>query len=127
MNKTRRVKIVTGLKCNIRCVFCYYRDNLNAPNRSITEICDDIRYAYRHGIREIDFSGGEPTVHHDLANLITEAKSIGMKKVCVITNGWRLAEAGYLHSLRNAGLDEVLFSVHGSSALIHDELTGTPG
>src|SRR5512139_330929 len=28
MVKTRRVKIVTGLKCNIRCVFCYYQDNL---------------------------------------------------------------------------------------------------
>ncbi len=127
MSKTRRVKIVTGLKCNIRCVFCYYRDNLDAPNRSFAEIRDDLRYAFRHGIREVDFSGGEPTVHPDLPALIAEARVVGMERVCIISNGWRLADKDYLASLKASGLDEVLFSVHGSHDVVHDELTATPG
>jgi molybdenum cofactor biosynthesis enzyme MoaA len=127
MEKTNRVKIVTGLKCNIQCVFCYYRDNLTAPNRDFAAIVHDLNYAFRRGIREVDFSGGEPTIHSELPELIRTAKSIGMEKVCVITNGLRLSSRSYLHSLKEAGLDEVLFSVHGPSAQIHDEITRCPG
>jgi molybdenum cofactor biosynthesis enzyme MoaA len=127
MEKTKRVKIVTGLKCNIQCVFCYYRDNLKAPNREFNEIRRDLLYARRHGIEEIDFSGGEPTVHQELPQLIAEAKKVGMKKICIISNGWRLADLPYLRSLKAAGLDEILFSLHGPTAEIHDALTATPG
>jgi len=127
MEKTRRVKIVTGLKCNIQCVFCYYRDNLKAPNRPHAEIIKDLSYAWKRGIREVDFSGGEPTMHPDLPSLIAGAKSLGMERVCIISNGWRLADRTYLKSLRTAGLDEILFSVHGPDETIHDSLTSTKG
>jgi len=127
MEKTKRVKIVTGLKCNIKCVFCYYRDNLDAPNRTVVDILADVSYAYRNGVREIDFSGGEPTIHPDLPKLISAAKQLGMERVCIITNGWRLAEHGYFLELKNAGLDEALFSVHGASAEVHDQLTAVSG
>ena len=127
MEKTRRVKIVTGLKCNIQCVFCYYRDNLKAPNRSFEEIVSDLKYAYRHGVREVDFSGGEPTIHPDLPRLITTAKQIGIEQVCIISNGLRLAKPDYLEQLKASGLDEVLFSVHGSHPGIHDEITQVAG
>jgi MoaA/NifB/PqqE/SkfB family radical SAM enzyme len=120
---TRRVKIVTGLKCNIQCVFCYYRDNLNAPNRTIEAIRKDIGYAFSHGVREVDFSGGEPTVHKQLPELISYAKSIGMERCCIISNGVRLADASYLCALKESGLDEILFSLHGPDAQTHDEIT----
>lgn len=127
MQKTKRVKIVTGLKCNIQCVFCYYRDNLKAPNRKFEEIKKDLLYAKKHGIFEIDFSGGEPTIHPDLPKLISEAKNMGMEKVCIISNGWRLADKAYLKLLKDSGLDEILFSVHGPTEKIHDSLTNTSG
>ena len=124
---TKRVKIVTGLKCNIQCVFCYYRDNLKAPNRTFDDIRLDLLYAQKHGIQEIDFSGGEPTLHPDLSKLISEAKSLGMRKVSIITNGWRLADRQYLQTLKVAGLDEVLFSVHGPDSDTHDSITRVSG
>ena len=127
MAVTKRVKIVTGLKCNIQCVFCYYRDNLHAPNRTFEEIRRDLLYARNRGILEVDFSGGEPTVHPDLPRLIEEAKSIGMEKVCIISNGLRLSNRDYAAGLRSAGLDEILFSVHGSGEKTHDEITRIPG
>lgn len=127
MERTRRVKIVTGLKCNIQCVFCYYRDNLNAPNRTVEHIQHDVAHAYRHGVREVDFSGGEPTVHGDLPSLIEYSKKIGMERCCIITNGLRLADRPYMQTLVDAGLDEVLFSVHGPDAQIHDEITQRAG
>jgi len=127
MKVTKRVKIVTGLRCNIQCVFCYYRDNLKAPNRKFEEIRRDLLYARNRGITEVDFSGGEPTVHPDLPRMIEEAKSMGMERVCVISNGLRLSSRDYTATLKNAGLDEVLFSVHGSREGIHDGITRIPG
>jgi sulfatase maturation enzyme AslB (radical SAM superfamily) len=127
MELTKRVKIVTGLKCNIQCVFCYYRDNLHAPNRKFEEIRRDLLYARNRGISEVDFSGGEPTVHPDLPRLIEEAKSIGMEKVCIISNGLRLSNRDYAASLKSAGVDEILFSVHGSGEKTHDEITRIQG
>lgn len=127
MQRTRRVKVVTGLKCNSKCVFCYYRDRLDAPNRTLARIQDDILYAHRRGVREIDFSGGEPTVHPDLPFLIEKAKGSGIQRVCIISNGWRLAERKYLRTLKDSGLDEVLFSLHGPDEETHDRITATPG
>lgn len=127
MEKTKRVKIVTGLKCNIKCVFCYYRDSLNAPNRKYEEIVDDLNYAKKHGISEVDFSGGEPTVHPELPRLISEAKAIGMKRVCIISNGVRLSDKTYMKTLKDAGLGEILFSLHGSTEETHDNITLVPG
>ena len=127
MKFTERVKIVTGLKCNIQCVFCYYRDNLKAPNRSFDEVRRDLDYAWRQGIRQVDFSGGEPTIHPDLPRLISQAKSIGFDRVSVISNGLRLADKSYMSSLKDAGLDEILFSVHGSHEGVHDQITTVKG
>lgn len=127
MKRTQRVKIVTGLKCNIQCVFCYYRDNLNAPNRSFEDIKKDVDYAFSKGIREVDFSGGEPTLHPKLAELIQYCKDKGIETVCIITNGIRLSKMGFAESLKKAGLDEILFSVHGATADIHDDITKVNG
>ncbi|MEW6067174.1 MAG: radical SAM protein [Nitrospirota bacterium] len=127
MEKTKRVKVVTGLKCNIKCVFCYYRDSLNAPNRKYEEIVHDLKYAKKHGISEVDFSGGEPTVHPDLPRLISEAKAIGMKRVCIISNGVRPSDKTYMKTLKDAGLDEILFSLHGSNEETHDNITLVQG
>jgi len=127
MKKTERVKIVTGLSCNIQCIFCYYRDNLKTSNRKIKEIQKDLLFARKNRISQVDFSGGEPTMHPELGKMITFAKNIGIETVCIISNGIRLSNKNYLKQLQGAGLDEVLFSVHGSNSEIHDAITQCPG
>ncbi len=127
MQKTKRVKIVTGLKCNIQCLFCYYRDSLKAPNRTFAEIKKDLLFARRHNVAELDFSGGEPTMHPDLPAMISEAKKLGFKRVAIISNGVRLSDEKYLATLKTEGLDEILFSVHGPDADVHDQLTTVAG
>jgi len=124
---TKRVKIVIGFRCNANCIFCYYKDLLKKPLISKEEIKKDILFALRYGIEEIDFSGGEPTIHPDLSELIYFAKKKGIKKVCIITNGIALAKREYLKLLIDAGLDEVLFSLQGYDESSHDFLVGFKG
>ena len=104
---TKRVKIVTGFKCNANCIFCYYKDRLSQPNLSFEFIKRDIDFAFRHGIREIDLSGGEPTIHPRLSELIRYAKGKGIEKVCIITNGIALANRDYYQNLVDVGLDDL--------------------
>jgi len=121
------VKIWTGLKCNARCRFCYYWDSLNTEDPSTEEIKAKLRYAKKHGIKDVDFSGGEPTIRRDLPDLVSYAKDLGFRYICVITNGIKLANKDYFEKLVECGLNDVLLSIEGHNAEIHDYLTRVTG
>ena len=56
----------------------------------------------------VTFTGGEPTLRDDLPDLIAHAEKNG--QVCgLLTDGLKLAEKSYLHTLLNTGLDHLLF------------------
>lgn len=66
--------------------------------------------------KTIIISGGEPARRKDLARIIRFIKKSG-KRAILETNGINLARASYLKELRNAGLDEVLFSLDSLKSL----------
>ncbi len=78
-------------------------------------------------MESIDFSGGESSLRPDFVDILDYAKRLGFKNLCTITNGQLLSNKVYLKKLVDHGLNEVLFSVHGSCAAEHDWLTQVPG
>ncbi len=124
MKITKRVKIMTGFKCNALCKFCYYKEFLSQPNFPQERIKRDILFALKNGIENIDFSGGEPTLHKNLPDLIYFAKKKGAKSICIITNGIALANLEYYKRLKDAGLNETLFSLQGYDEHSHDFIVG---
>jgi MoaA/NifB/PqqE/SkfB family radical SAM enzyme len=64
--------------------------------------------AWRAGIPHITFTGGEPTLRDDLPALIAHAEKNG--QICgLLTDGLKLADPEYLHTLLQTGLDHLLF------------------
>jgi len=64
--------------------------------------------AWREGVPHITFTGGEPTLRDDLPDLIAHAEKNG--QVCgLLSDGLKLADKSYLHTLLNTGLDHLLF------------------
>jgi organic radical activating enzyme len=64
--------------------------------------------AWREGVPHVTFTGGEPTLREDLPDLIAHAEKNG--QVCgLLSDGLKLADKGYLHTLLNTGLDHLLF------------------
>lgn len=124
---TERVRISTGLQCNARCVFCYYNDELNTQTYTTGAIKGMLDTAKQYGIRDVDFSGGEPTIRRDLPELLIYAEAQGFRRICVITNGLKTADKSFLSGLREAGLNELLISLHGPTPDLHDGLVGVPG
>jgi organic radical activating enzyme len=70
--------------------------------------------AWREGVPHITFTGGEPTLREDLPDLIAHAEKNG--QVCgLLTDGLKLADKAYLHTLLNTGLDHLLFLLQPAS------------
>ncbi len=63
--------------------------------------------AWQAGIPHIVFTGGEPTLRDDLAELIAHAESNGQVSG-LLSDGQRFADAAYLDSLLKTGLDHVM-------------------
>lgn len=63
--------------------------------------------AWKIGIPHLIFTGGEPTLRPDLAELIAHAEANG-QVTGLLTDGLKLAERAYFLSLANAGLDHIM-------------------
>ena len=86
----------------------YAPTNRVARNLDTDEWKQIINKAWQAGIPHIIFTGGEPTIRPDLAELIQTAEDLG-QVTGLITDGLRFTEKDYLHKLLQSGLDHVLF------------------
>ncbi len=117
-----------GGSCSNRCVFCYTEWIRDLPDFSTNELLEAIpRVARIETVRIIVFTGGEPTVRKDLDMLVRRARDSGFTRICLQTNGRALSSYDKVESLKASGLTEVLISLHGATASVHDSLVGAKG
>lgn len=123
---TAREAIVRlGFRCNQRCDFCWqHRDWPEATVEHYTRWIDEFA---RAGVREIHFTGGEPTIHPALPSLIEHATRAHGMDAWLQTNAVRLAKGDYLRALVDAGLRGVFASYHAHVAEVSDAMTLAPG
>ena len=117
---------LTGL-CNNNCIFCLDGGRKDRFHRDEEEIKKQIDEGIKEEATRLVLSGGEPTIHPKILDFIKYGRQIGYKKIQIITNGRMLAYASFVDALKNAGLSEVTFSIHGHTKKLHETLTGVPG
>ena len=120
------LEITADYTCNNRCVGCFSLQE-NAPVMSTREILENLTIGRQRGARGLWLGGGEPTLRKDLLPVIVTARRLGYERIKLQTNGMLLAYPDFLKRLVDAGLNEVNFSIKGSTAAIHDHYAGTPG
>ncbi len=124
--------IETGLSCNNRCAHCP-QPPLRARFGTATGDLDgaDIRERILGGLAqgavEIAFTGGEPTLRRDIADLVAFARTQGARRVSLTTNARMFAYPEFCQRLLDAGLDGISVSLHGPDAATHEALTCVPG
>jgi len=120
-----RAKLDTGTHCNYKCKFCYYIDHLNdvTPFEVIKKRID---YFYDCGIQELDLSGGESSIHKDWFKILDYCNE-RFKSVTTLSNGFMFANKEFAQKSKDHGLKEILFSLHGSSEELHDNLVQKKG
>ncbi|MEI7771137.1 MAG: GTP 3',8-cyclase MoaA [Chloroflexales bacterium] len=101
-------------RCNMRCVYCMPAVGMQFLPRpellSNAELLLVLRAAAAAGFRKIRLTGGEPTLRHEIVELVRAIKAIpGIEQIAMTTNALRLRElAG---PLKAAGLDRVNVSI----------------
>jgi radical SAM protein with 4Fe4S-binding SPASM domain len=121
-----RMDLALTYRCNNDCAHCY-----NARPRTYPELETEtwkqvIDRLWEIGIPHIVFTGGEPTLRHDLPLLIAHAESRG-QITGLNTNGRRLHDPRYMNALCEAGLDHVQITLESYDPTIHDRIVGCPG
>jgi 7,8-dihydro-6-hydroxymethylpterin dimethyltransferase len=117
---------VTG-RCNLACPVCFSAAGSSPqPDPSLAEIeawCRTLLIS--GGPFSIHLSGGEPTVRHDLPELIQRVRALGFDSIQLNTNGVRLAlEEEYAGELKDAGLTCVSLQFDGVTEEVFEAIRG---
>ncbi|RLB47350.1 MAG: radical SAM protein [Deltaproteobacteria bacterium] len=109
--------------CNNHCPFCAVGTRTMVDGHPTRQREHLAKYR-RHGVRMVDFDGGEPTLNPELIPLIRYARKLGYDRINVTTNGRLTVYEEYAEKLVRSGLTTLLFSVHGPDAKTHAQQTG---
>ncbi len=125
--KIKKTVIITGYHCNNRCRFCMEADKRNLPAGTTLEIQQEMLGARKRGSNYLEMIGGEMTIRHDIVKLIKFAKNLGFSTIMIATNGRMYSYPELTESMIKAGLNALVFSIHGHTAKLHDWLTRVAG
>jgi len=126
-DKIKKTVIFAGYTCNNNCRFCINWDKRTIPDRSTLEIKREIAGAKKRGSTYLEIIGGEPTIRRDILELISFAKETGFETIMMATNGRVYSYEGFAEKILKAGLNSIVFSIHGHNSKLHDYLTQSPG
>ncbi len=113
---------ITG-RCNLRCDHCFAQTERSyAPDMATALACAIIDQAADIGVGHLVLSGGEPTLHEDLAAIVQHARRKDNLKIKLVTNGTRSDASWWDQILPH--LDDLQISVDGASERTNDAIRG---
>jgi len=118
----------TTSACDLACVHCRASAQSEpAPDElNFEESMRLVREVHEMGTPILIFTGGDPLKKKGLNDLIRYAKSLGLKTGTIPAVTPLLTE-GKIRELKEAGLDQIAFSLDAPNAADHDAFRKTPG
>lgn len=109
-------------QCNQKCIFCYAAGQCKSSSKELSteEWKEAIDKLHKANVPMVTFTGGEPTMREDLAELVDYAKQFVTR---LNTNGVKLTPE-LTASLKKAGLDSVQVTLYSHNEEIHNSLVG---
>jgi cyclic pyranopterin phosphate synthase len=126
-NKKLKPLILTyfvTFKCNLKCVYCDYANNkLTQKYKELdTDKSIELLKLCSNDVPSIAFTGGEPLLKKDIAEIVRYAKVYNFRPISLFTNGLLLPK--YEEILRD--IDYLQISLDSTDASIQDRLFGEP-
>ena len=107
-------------RCNARCHFCDIWSLEPGQEASFESIRQNLHDLKRLGVKYVDFTGGEPLLRSDVAEIYQEAKSLGFV-TSMTTN--TILYPKKAHEIRGM-IDFLNFSLDGPDSDTHDQSRG---
>ena len=114
-------------RCNFSCVWCYAGSGKGNPefdDMPLEKLEAILDFISKNGVRQVTFSGGEPTIYPKLTDAVRAAHERGLI-VHLNSNGFLLDEA-FLRRLKEAGLSQVQINIDSLQPERHDKVRGMP-
>jgi len=127
-SQMKRCEMIITEYCNFKCPYCRGLDSkiygcrkikqlsLEEIKRNIDFWCKDIP------LENIRFSGGEPTLHPDIVEIVRYSKKKGIKRIAISTNGSNKIEL--YRKLIKAGVNDFSISLDACCAEDGDKMAG---
>lgn len=122
-----RISVIDS--CNLNCYYCNPQDNnknCQAINiLSVKKVLCIVRAATRLGITHFRLTGGEPLLHPQIDEMVSQIKEIpGVRSVSLTTNAVLLAQ--HAKQLKEAGIDSINVSLDTIDASEYEHITKKP-
>lgn len=111
--------------CNFNCIWCYASSGYSKNHMSKENLKKILKKLSDAGVKQITYSGGEPTMYPYLKDAVKMAKEKGFI-VHMNTNGYLLTKELALE-LRKLGLSQVQINIDSIDPKKHDEIRGKEG
>jgi MoaA/NifB/PqqE/SkfB family radical SAM enzyme len=118
-SQLQRVEILLTDKCNFKCPYCRGSDCGTASLMSVKEIID---LCATRNLKNIRFSGGEPTLYPYLREVVSYARERGVTRIALSTNG--SAPLAFYKELISLGVNDLSISLDACCASFGKEMLG---
>jgi len=118
----QRCELLVSSRCNFKCSYCR---NIGGPDMPYSQAENVVRLWASQRLKNIRFSGGEPTLYPGIVKLVLLAKELGCEHVAISTNG--SASKDMYDSLLQAGCNDFSVSLDACCAADGDVMSGTKG
>lgn len=121
----KEIKIEVTHHCNLNCIHC----SSDASSSNSIEMNEDdcmrlIAEASNMGVKQIEFSGGEPLLWEPLERTIEKSSKSGIESI-IYSNGNHPNIHKRIINFRELGVTKCIFSLYGASQNVHEKVTMT--
>ncbi|MHA1977067.1 MAG: radical SAM protein [Candidatus Hodarchaeales archaeon] len=118
-------------RCNMNCPICFANagreEENNLPIDVIEGMIDNLTSSESNQVEIIQISGGEPSIHPNLLDIVRKCKERGIENVMLNTNGRKFAsDQNFAHAVKDAGLNAVYLQFDGFEENTFNKLRGNP-
>lgn len=118
-----------GRPCNSACLYCAVPPHEDAQGfLPVGEVASIVAAGQAVGCDRAILIGGEPTIYPQLWQVLDQLSAAGMHgRHVVMTNGLKLADAGFADRLVDAGVGTIHFSLDTADPATYDRLSRSAG
>jgi MoaA/NifB/PqqE/SkfB family radical SAM enzyme len=117
-----RCELILTDRCNFNCTYCRGLKPEYKGDMPYYQAEQTVRYWLNHGLRNVRFSGGEPTLYPNLKGLVEMCRAGGCEHIAISTNG--SASLDYYAELIEAGVNDFSISLDSGCCSIGEKMAG---
>lgn len=117
-----RCELILTDECNFKCPYCRGLREDMAGEIPYEIAFETVRLWCEDGLKNVRFSGGEPTLYSQLDLLVKYCKDHGVEHIAISTNG--SAKTEYYEYLIKCGVNDFSISLDSGCCSVGDEMAG---